>query len=244
MNRGKQVAVPEFRINEDNPNPRVACALLLDTSHSMSEHLAGDGARSPIDELNDGFAEFCEAISADEYARKRTEVAVITFGGSARVAVDFTEGRDLQPQRFTAGGGTPMGQAIDIAIDEITKRKQGYKQAGLQYYRPWLLALSDGAPTDPAAFEASTRRLRELEENRGVNVFAIGVGPAASLEQLAKLSAAREPMTLNGLAFGELFQWLSASMSSVSQSTPPAADGAGTDEQLALPPVGWGRAEL
>ena len=42
-----------------------------------------------------------------------------------------------------------MGAAIEIAIDEIARQKQAYKDAGLLYYRPWLFAISDGAPTDP-----------------------------------------------------------------------------------------------
>jgi uncharacterized protein YegL len=218
--------------------------LLLDTSYSMSEGSAADGGRTPIDELNDGFALFCKEIGEDEYAGKRAEIAVITFGGTARVAIDFTEGRELQPQRFAAGGGTPMGSAIDIAINEITMQKQAYKEAGLLYYRPWLFALSDGAPTDPDLFEASARRLRELEARNGVNVFAVGVGQNASLEQLAMLTDSRKPMALKGLAFGELFQWLSSSMGTVSQSAPPAINGADDTEQFALPPAGWGTVPL
>ena len=43
----------------------------------------------------------------------------------------------------------------------------------------------------------------------------------------------REPIKLQGLKFRELFQWLSSSMKSVSQSVP------GTDVPLS-PPNGWG----
>jgi uncharacterized protein YegL len=214
----------------------------------MKEGAGADGGRAPIDELNDGFALFCKEVADDEYARKRAEVAVVTFGGVARVAIDFTEGRNLQPRTFAADGGTPMGAAIEIAVDEITKQKQAYKEAGLLYYRPWLFAISDGAPTDPEAFEHSTQRLRDLEAAKGVNVFSVGVGPHADYEQLGKLSGARTPLALKGLSFGELFQWLSSSMGSVSQSQPPATDsdssGAAETEQLALPPPTWAAVPL
>jgi uncharacterized protein YegL len=235
------VSIPDIRTNEDNPNPRVACVLLLDTSYSMSERHGADG-RVPIDELNDGFALFCKEVGEDEYASKRTEVAVVTFGGVARVAIDFTEGRDLQPQRFAADGGTPMGAAIDIAIDEIARQKQAYKDAGLLYYRPWLFAISDGAPTDPDAFARATQRLRDLEAAKGINVFAVGVGPHADFMQLAKLSARRDPLALKGLSFKELFQWLSSSMGAVSQSQPPTGDG--KSEKLPLPEPTWTGASL
>jgi uncharacterized protein YegL len=51
---------------------------------------------------------------------------------------------------------------------------------------------------------------------------------------LATLSSivVRQPMKLIGLNFRELFVWLSASMQRVSQSR--------IDDQVALPPTGWG----
>jgi uncharacterized protein YegL len=136
------MAEPQFRTNQENPNPRVACALLLDTSWSMGQADDGGGP-TPIDELNDGFVEFCKSIADDDLARKRVEVSVVTFGGDARVAIDFTEGRDLQPQRFKADGGTPMGAALNIAVEELTNQKQAYKDAGLLYYRPWLFVITE-----------------------------------------------------------------------------------------------------
>ena len=55
-----------------------------------------------IDHLNAGFAAFCASIAEDPLARKRTDVTVITFGGSVEVAVPFHEGRDLTPTTFGA----------------------------------------------------------------------------------------------------------------------------------------------
>jgi uncharacterized protein YegL len=239
----------EARTNEKNPNPRIACALLLDTSWSMGQASAG-GVR-PIDELNSGFSMFCDEIKSDDTARKRAEIAVITFGGVARVAIDFTEGRDLQPQTFVADGGTPMGAAVNIALDEIARQKQTYKDAGLLYYRPWLFVISDGAPTDQATFDQAAQRAREVEAAKGISVFSVGVGDGADMTQMEKLSALRPPLRLKGLSFRELFSWLSGSMERVSQSRPPnptspgTPTGGNTGEQLALAPVdAWAQVPL
>jgi uncharacterized protein YegL len=224
-------------VKHDNRDPRVACVLLLDTSSSMS------GA--PIESLNRGYDTLREALSEDPLARKRTEIGVITFGGSARLAVPFTEGRDLSAASFAAEGMTPMGAAIELGLDQLIARKQTYKDAGLEYFRPWLFVITDGAPTDGATFTTAAARAREIEAKRGVAVFPVGVA-GADMTTLAQLSTTREPLMLDGLKFVELFQWLSASMSVVSQSSP-----GGSDEQIAaneqyeqtpLPsPGGWAK---
>ena len=51
------------------------------------------------------------------------------------------------------------------------------------------------------------------------------------MTHLSRISV-RTPIKLKGLRFTELFLWLSASMSAVSHSR--------LDEQVALPPLGWG----
>jgi uncharacterized protein YegL len=236
------------RTNEDNPDPRVACALLFDTSASMGESgsFSSEGAaESKIDALNRGFATFCDAIEHDELAAKRTEILVVGFGGNnARVEIPFTEGRDLKPQTFFAAGGTPMGDAVNLALDELTAQKQSYKDAGIEYYRPWIFIFSDGEPNDGAFLQAADR-LCQMEAAKGVAVYPIGVGSQANLEKLGKLSKVRTPLQLAGLKFEEFFNWLSNSMAAVANSAAHGSDDsaiatAAAGEQHALPsPAGW-----
>lgn len=227
-------------VKRDNHDPRVACALLLDTSYSMAQPQDG---RRPIDELNAGYDALRVALEKDPLARKRTEIGVVTFGGTVQLAVPFTEGRDLQPQTFSAGGNTPMGEALDLGLDQLTARKQTYKDSALEYFRPWLFVITDGAPTDGPRFEAAAARLREAERNNGVAVFAVGV-QGADMDTLAKLSDQRVPLMLKGLQFVEMFEWLSASMATVSDSRPGSSDSevAQNEEEEQIPlesPAGW-----
>src|SRR2546427_7359653 len=98
---------PEFAIN---PDPRCACVLLLDTSGSMG------GAA--IDSLNDGLKAFQEDLQEDSLARRRVEIAIITFGkDGCQTRQDFTTAGQFVAPTLEADGGTPMGEAINIGLD-------------------------------------------------------------------------------------------------------------------------------
>jgi uncharacterized protein YegL len=110
-----------------------------------------------------------------------------------------------------------MGEAVELAIKRLTQRKFEYQKAGVSYYQPWLVLMSDGAPTDD--WQDAARNLRSMAEARKVAVLAVGIGDGASLEILSKFST-RPAKALTGLKFREFFQWLSQSMERVSQSSP------------------------
>ena len=140
-----------------------------------------------------------------------------------------------------------MGAALNLALDQLTQQKQAYKQAGLEYYRPWLFVLTDGEPTDGQVFTTAAARVRETEQARGVSVFAIGVGSGSNLSRLAELSTRRSPVKLDGLSFSEFFAWLSASLMRVGIDAFGSSDAgvaqAETGEQIPLPPAtGWATA--
>lgn len=189
----------------DNPEPRCPCVLLLDNSGSMS------GA--PIEQLNAGLRQFQEELATDTLACKRVEVAIITFG-PIRVQQDFVTADMFKAPRLSPGGGTPMGEAITEALDLINLRKQQYQANGVAYYRPWIFLISDGAPTDE--WTAAASAVRAAEKAKALAFFPVGV-EGADFHVLRQISL-RNPIKLRGLAFRELFQWLSNSLSSVSKS--------------------------
>ncbi len=214
------VGMPEF---VDNPEPRCPVILLCDTSGSMS------GA--PIDALNTGLAAFREEVSMDEQASLRVEVAMVTFG-PVRLAQDFATIDNLTPPRLIADGVTPMGEAINYALDLLEDRKEIYKNNGIQYYRPWVFLITDGAPTD--IWHIAAQRVSQAERERRLLFFAVGV-EGADMNTLRQITPSeRPPVLLDGLDFKSMFQWLSTSMKRVSSSQV-----GGT--MIALPPVGWGR---
>ena len=205
-----------------NPDPRCPCVLLLDTSYSMN------GA--PIDALNQGLQVFQSDVTQDALAKRRVEVAIVTFGdGGVQLVQDFVTVDQFQPPHLAAGGGTPMGEAINLSIDILRNRKTLYQNNGIDYYRPWIFMITDGAPTD--AWQTAAQRIHAEEDTKAFAFFAIGVD-GADISMLAQLSTQRSPIMLKKLQFVELFRWLSQSQKRVSASKP--------EEQTPLPPVGWG----
>lgn len=191
----------------ENPEPRCPCVLLLDTSVSMQ------GA--PINELNAGLVAYKDELASDSLAAKRVEVAIVTFG-PVQTAQDFTTAEQFIPPTLVTTGDTPMGAAINQAIDMVTTRKQTYRSNGIAFYRPWIFLITDGGPTD--AWQGAAARVREGEGTKAFTFFAVGV-EGAKFDILKQISV-REPLHLKGLRFRDLFQWLSNSQKSVSRSTP------------------------
>lgn len=205
----------DFAINEDdfadNPTPRIAVVLCLDTSGSMSGE--------PIRELSEGVSRFYQSVYDDEIARHSAEICIVTFGyGGIMHVADFGAIERDPKLSFFAGGSTPMGAAVLKALDILEKRKQQYKNSGVDYYQPWLVLMTDGAPTDHIG-EAS-KRIFDMVNSKRLSVFPIGIGIDADLDKLAQLSPKRPPVRLKGLEFQKFFEWLSKSVQSVSTSAP------------------------
>ncbi len=194
----------------ENPTPRVPICLVLDVSGSMSG--------KPIEELQEGVRMFFDAIREDDVAQYAAEIAIVTFGGIARKALDFFAINRQEVPAMYADGMTPMGEAIDLALDLLEARKMEYRNAGVDYYQPWMVLMTDGAPTD--SIDSAARRINELVKAKKLTVFPIAIGDAANTIELERLSPNRPPLKLKGLNFGEFFLWLSRSVSRVSQSTP------------------------
>jgi len=195
-----------------NPTTRVPIALVLDTSASMSGE--------PIRELNEGYKLFLNELEKDEVARFSAEVCVVTFGGKVEIVQDFTTLDYVEKSvNFTASGYTPMGEAVLTALNLLEKRKQLYKTTGIDYHQPWLVLMTDGAPTDDIS--EAVQQVQYLLESRKLVVFPVAIGPYANMNILKKFTIPkRPPLKLQGLKFKEFFQWLSRSVSNVSRSSP------------------------
>lgn len=243
-----QIEYAGFEASEfaENPEPRVPCVLLLDTSGSMAE-IVGEsgkstgrtfmqdgnlynevlGGTSRIDLLNEGLVTLKETLASDSLASRRAEIAIVTFGDTVTTIQEFVTAENFQPPKLQASGSTPMGQAILTGLDLIAKRKAIYRSAGVSYYRPWIFLITDGGPTDP--WQSAAEQVKRGEESKAFAFFTFGV-EGANMDVLSHI-AARPPAKLKGVNFREIFLWLSKSMQAVTQSSP--------GDSVRLPKPGW-----
>jgi len=208
----------------ENPEPRCPCVLLLDTSGSMQ----GDA----IEALNQGLLSLKDELVKNSIAARRVEIGIVTFDSYVNVVQDFVTADQFNPPILTAQGLTSMGAGIHKALDMVQERKSLYRAHGIAYYRPWVFMITDGEPQGELdhLVEQAAIRLQGDEASKRVAFFSVGV-ENANMMRLNQI-AVRTPLKLKGLNFIEMFVWLSASMSAVSHSQ--------IDEQIALPPIGWG----
>jgi len=145
----------------ENPEPRCPCVLLLDISKSMR----GEAIKA----LNEGLVTFHTDLSKDPLATRRVEIAIVTFGHDVEVVHNFLPVDRFTPPVLVAAGLTPMGTAINKALDLLEERKRVYKSHGVAYYRPWVFMITDGKPKGEPdeAMELAVHRLREQADVLG-----------------------------------------------------------------------------
>jgi uncharacterized protein YegL len=143
--------------------------ILADTSGSMHGE--------KIDSLNRAMSEMIESFRQNDSVQAELNVAIITFGGSAKLVQDLTPVDEITIPTFIAGGGTPLGGAIRLATDLIEDRERLPKNA----YRPVLVLLTDGVPTDDA--DAAISKFVSEGRSRSCDRWSIGVGEGYTHEQ-------------------------------------------------------------
>lgn len=203
--------LPQIPFDEDdfflNGERRLPCVIVADRSGSMS------GAK--LDSLNDGLQVFAKAISSDEMALKRVEAALVSFG-PVKVDQDFATLDRFSMPRLSVGGDTPMGAAVNKALDLIEARQAKYKANGVPSYTPWIWLITDGQPTD--TWSSAAQRLQGLDKKGKVMGFGVGVD-GADIGCLGKFTT-RPPVKLKETRFEEMFEFVSKVMSTVTHSRP------------------------
>ncbi len=168
--------------------------LCLDVSASM----AGD----PVDSVNRQLPMLRSAIGEDPAVAEVIRLGVVTFSDVAHTLLtlaDLSMVEAVPP--VTAQGRTSYAAAFDHLRTLIEDDYAAGRQHGDRWYRPAVLFVSDGRPTDdPVRWEAAHARLTDPGWKRRPNILAFGFGDAdpAVLAKVAESKPNRAFMAAEG----------------------------------------------
>ncbi len=194
--------------------PHMACALLLDVSGSMYGEAIGS--------LNKAIQQFKEQVLSDPEARKRVDIAIITFGSEVQMISDFVPVTEMPTPRLKADGRTEMARGIQLAIDLVNERTELYQRIGTPFYKPWIFMITDGVATSSQQEMSDAAERIRLEEERaengkcGLAFWALGTGDYDS-SQLFSLT--KRVVELKDQDFSIIFDWISKSLATISRSS-------------------------
>ncbi|MGO3455599.1 MAG: vWA domain-containing protein [Marinomonadaceae bacterium] len=151
--------------------------ILADTSGSMSI----DGK---ISALNESLNNMVSTFQKESARHADIHVGLITFGGNkAEMHLPLAKASEIEAiQPLHATGRTPMGHAFELAI-EVLEDKELITSRD---YRPVLILLSDGIPTD--SWQEGLERLTESERGQKASRFAMAIGLDANIDVLEKFN--------------------------------------------------------
>jgi len=199
----------EFTTPHARPLPVI---LLADVSGSM----AADGK---IDSMNDAISEMLRTFSEEDDTRAEIHVAVIIFGGaSAELHMPLIPAREALWEPLAATGKTPLGSALQLAMGLIEDRNRIPSRS----YRPSLILISDGKPTD--AWKMSLRALLDSERASKADRFAMGIGDDAEQAVLETFLADNGSSVFaahDARQMRHFFRWVTMSVTSRSRSVNP-----------------------
>lgn len=198
-----------------NSKARLPIILLLDTSGSMTG--------KPIEKLNEAVQYFFDAIKSDEIAKRSAEISIITFSSKVEEALDFANIERQDIPKLVTGGATSMGEAVNFALASLDERKKEYSEAGVEYYQPWIVLISDGEATDDV--EEAVRKAQSLTDRKKLTIFSVAIGKNKKFSTLKRLSSLKKAdgkkiiLSISSASdFKDLFKFLSQSVAIRSRS--------------------------
>lgn len=191
-------------LDDDNAAKRMLVVLVADTSYSMLDN-------SKIDDLNEGVSALIKELKNDNKAKDSVDMSIISFGGNVNVVEKFGEIESVQTPHMSADGGTPMGEAVSLALKMLDARKQECNDNGIKYFIPVCVLMTDGQATD-SIDQASVECKKLIAEGRLI-VIPIAIGSDADMNQLSSFSTLSPKVITGNFSFLEFFKWLSSSIS-------------------------------
>ncbi|WP_200953979.1 VWA domain-containing protein [Massilia sp. Root351] len=195
----------DFAIAKPRPLPVI---VLADASGSMSEN-------GKIEALNHALADMVKTFASEARVRAEIQVGLITFGGrQAELYEPLTPAHQIQNlPAIQAAGATPLGQALAL----VTALLEDQERIPSRSYRPVLVLVSDGLPTDE--WEPALAALEKSERASKATRMAMVIGDEADGQVLARFANDREAPVFRAHQARDIHRFFQAVTMSVATRT-------------------------
>ena len=200
---------------------RLLTYLCIDTSGSMNGE--------PIVAVNAGLQALLKSLRSNPYALESVHLSITTFDSEIKEVLPMTPVADIMLPEITCpkSGATLLGAALEDICAQVQRdvRKSSATEKG--DWKPMLVILTDGKPTDTMAYSEVIPRLQAAGFAK---ILACAAGPKSDAAQLKRLTDFVVSLdTMDATSFAKFFEWVSATFSKDSQSR-------GATDSVELPP--------
>ncbi|MBL8485314.1 MAG: VWA domain-containing protein [Rhodocyclaceae bacterium] len=189
---------------------RLLTYLCIDTSGSMNGE--------PIVAVNAGLQALLTSLRSNPYALDSVHLAITTFDSEIKEVLPMTAVADVTLPEITCpkSGATLLGAALEHIFEQVQRDVRKTTSAEKGDWKPILVILTDGKPTDTLAFSEVIPRLQSCGFAK---IVACAAGPKADPAQLKRLTEHVVSLdTMDASSFSKFFEWVSATFSKDSQS--------------------------
>lgn len=145
-----------------------------------------------LDELQKVFDTMLTKMKANPVISHSAAVSIVTFDLFADCCMEFTDIRSVNVSRLPklklGKDRTNAARGLRMALNRLDHQRRLNESAGNESYRPVLVFMSDGNPTDAREAEEVRQLIRERSEAGELNVIPVCIGDQVDERWIRSLS--------------------------------------------------------